>query len=289
MTLFIDSLLAVSITMVALAGLLVTYGLLRIVNLAHGEMIAVGAYAASVASSTEAGFFVGCAYGFLLGGFLGALLERVVVRRFYGQNIALSLLGTWGISLGLVQILRLVFGPVGRFVPVPLEGTITFATADYPAYRVIVLGISIFILITLIMAIRSRIGLYIRAAMENQNKAESYGINTKRTFQLTFIIGSGLAGLSGALISPIVAIYPGMGTEYTILGFLALLLAGSHGINAAVFACILLSLCRSLVAGIVDANAATLAMYGASLLALLGFSWIDGKLHDNHRLRTWKE
>ena len=285
MTLTIDSLLAIGATTLALLGLIVTYALLKIVNLAHGEMVAIGAYAAFVVAPHGGGLLPLCLSGFIVSAVVGAVLEYSVVRRFYGRSLAMSLLGTWGISLAIVQLLRLIFGPAGRFVAVPLSGTITLRSSPYPLYRLIVLTICFAVLSVLIAASRSRLGVNLRASLESSWRAQSYGINTESTFRWAFIAGAGLAGLAGALLAPITAVYPNMGGEFTTLGFVAILLTRTQNVTQSIVACAFLGAARSLFASAFDSTTATLLMYASASIVLLGLPYVVR----TGPLKSWRE
>jgi urea transport system permease protein len=285
MTIAIDCVLGMSITLTALIGLLLTFSLLRIVNLSHGEIIAVGAYSASFTSSLGASLFIQCVAGVLASSLLALGLEATIIRKFYGRHPSLSLLGTWGISIAIVQCLRLCFGPAGRFVPTTVEGSITFAGSEYPVYRSLVLVTSLILLVALALFIKSRRGLEIRAAIESPGLAESFGIDTSWSFKWTFVAGSAVAGLAGVLLAPMVAVHPAMGSEYTTMGFLAILVAGQCGIRGGIVSCVVLSATRTIISSLVDANTATICIYLLALSIIVGSSLLaPGR---RKKLITW--
>jgi urea transport system permease protein len=288
-TLTIDSILAVAATVLALLGLIVTYGLLRVVNLAHGEMIAIGAYAAYMVTSHGGGLIAVCLCGFATSAVTGALIEWGVVSYFYGKGFALSILGTWGVSLAVVQILRLMFGPAGRFVTTSYAGSFSLGSSTYSVYRLMVLCICVTVLLILVAVIRSPLGLQVRAAMESSERAEAYGINTRETFRWAFIVGSGLAGLAGALLAPFSGVEPNMGGDYTTIGFVALLLTRTQRVGPSIVACALLGASRSLFAAIYDATTATLLMYTCALVALIGLPYLSSLWTQSRGIRTWQE
>ena len=289
MTFLLDAMLTMSVTVVALSGLFVTYALLKVVNLAHGEMIAVGAYSATIAAGQGLGFAGSCLVGLVAASACGAVVERLVVRRFYGRNVALSLLGTWALSLAIIQLLRLCFGPAGRFMPTPVAGTVWLAGAEFPAYRLVVFAISVVMLGLLAVATRSRKGIEVRAAMEDASRAEAAGIDTGSLFQVTFVAGAALAGLAGALVAPLVATTPDMGAEFTTLGFLALLIGRSGRLVAGLGACAVLSLARSGLAAAFDANTAALLSYAGALVILLTQALLTDSNTSERQLLGWRD
>ena len=229
-----------AVLLVAALGLAITFGLMGVINMAHGEMIMVGAYAAFVTQRfflddklQPLAFFdwyfpFALVTGFLSAGAIGLMLERGVIRFLYARPLE-SLLATWGVSLILQQAFRRVFGAANVSVISPsyLKGTyeawdILFA---YNRVFLIVFGILIVVMTYLLMN-KTSIGLQIRAVMQNRHMAACVGVRTDRMNMITFAFGSGLAGLAGACLSLIGNVGPQLGQSYIVDCFMIVVLGG---------------------------------------------------------------
>jgi urea transport system permease protein len=227
-----------SIFMLAALGLAITFGLMKVINMAHGEFIMIGAYAAYLvqkifANYLPAGLFdvyfiFAIPAAFLLAGAMGYLLERTVIRHLYGRPLD-SILATWGVSLVLQQLARSIFGAPNVDVRAPgfLSGSLVLAGLSFPYKRLFIL-----LLVTACFAAvygllyRSRYGRKIRAVMQNRAMAASLGLNTRRIDAYTFAFGSGMAGIAGAALSLLGSIGPTLGTNYIVDTFMVVVLGG---------------------------------------------------------------
>jgi len=243
-----------SILLVVALGLAITFGLMGVINMAHGEMIAIGAYTTYLvqnifgtglalspfgASFTIPGFnATGWAYGsyflfalplsFLTAALAGILLERTVIQFLYRRPLE-SLLATWGVSLVLQQLLKLVFGSNNVSVSSPfyLSGNWTFFDIIFGWNRVFVIGFAGLIVFGVWLVLtKTSLGLLIRAVMQNRTMASCMGVRTTRVNMLTFGLGSGLAGLAGAFISQIGNVGPTLGQNYIIDSFMVVVVGG---------------------------------------------------------------
>lgn len=229
-----------SILLLAAIGLAITFGLMGVINMAHGEFIMVGAYTAYVVQNAFQSYlpkeiydsycFVALILSFLIAAALGLLLERLVIRHLYGRA-ADSLLVTWGVSLVLQQLARSIFGSpnVGVEAPAFLENNLRVTDVIILPYkRIAILLVAVICLAGVyFLMYRTRHGRNIRACMQNRTMAASLGVNTKRIDSTTFAIGSGLAGIAGCVLTWIGAIGPSLGTNYIVDAFMTVVVGGA--------------------------------------------------------------
>ena len=243
-----------SVLLVVAIGLAITFGLMGIINMAHGELIAVGAYTTYVIQNIFASglnispfgmsvsipgmnlpaggmgmyFVVALPASFLAAALVGLILERAVIQFLYRRPLE-SLLATWGISLVLQQLLRLVFGANNVQVSSPswLSGNWTVNDVVFGWNRVFVIGFAVLIIVvTWLVLNKTSLGLLIRAVMQNRNMAACMGVRTERVNMLTFAFGCGLAGLAGAFLSQIGNVGPSLGQNYIVDAFMTVVVGG---------------------------------------------------------------
>jgi urea transport system permease protein len=251
-----------SILLVGALGLAITFGLMRVINMAHGEMIAVGAYTTYLVqnifgagitipffgislglpgmnltgSAYQWYFIVAIPLSFLSAALVGIALERTVIRFLYRRPLE-SLLATWGVSLVLQQCLRLMFGANNVQVssPVYLSGNWTVNDIIFGWNRVFVVGFAILIVFGMWLVLsKTPLGLLIRASMQNRTMASCMGVRTERVNMLTFGLGSGLAGLAGAFLSQIGNVGPSLGQGYIIDSFMVVVVGGVGSIGGTI-------------------------------------------------------
>jgi urea transport system permease protein len=227
-----------SILLVAALGLAITFGLMGVINMAHGELIAVGAYTSYETESLFARWFgpsglqwyfiFAIPLAFLTAALVGLVLERGIIRFLYNRPLE-SLLATWGVSLVLQQLFRYFFGSANVDVDSPswLLGNVTISDVILGYNRLFVIGFAAaIILLTWLLLTKSPLGLLIRAVMQNRDMAACVGVRTERVNMLTFAFGSGLAGLAGAFLSQIGNVGPSMGQNYIIDCFMTVVVGG---------------------------------------------------------------
>lgn len=227
-----------SIYLLAALGLAITFGLMGVINMAHGEFIMIGAYTTYIVESvwtavmpnSEDGFFIAAIFiSFIASAVIGIILERVVIRHLYGRPLD-SLLVTWGISLVLQQAARSVFGAANVSVSCPsfLNKNIQVVGAFSMSYkRLFILALSIVCVSVLaFLMFKTRPGRNVRAAMQNRPMAASLGVNTSMCDMLTFGIGSGFAGVAGAAITLLGPVGPTVGQSYIVDTFMTVVVGG---------------------------------------------------------------
>jgi branched-subunit amino acid ABC-type transport system permease component len=249
-------------------GLIIILGMMNIINLAHGELMMMGAYTASLAVQAGIPFPIAVILAFFVVGVIGALLERLIVRRFYGRELG-ALVVTWGISLMLSQGTLLVLGPFLPSIQIP-GGSIDVGQYSLSVYWLILIAVSIAVVAALAWLYnRTTFGLQARATMQNAAMAKALGVNTDRIYMLTFSLGAGLAGFSGALLAPTVSIMPFMGQQFVAPAFITVVVGGAANvISGAIGSSVLLSLVRTPVGFVLGAFLGLVALLLAALIII---------------------
>ena len=224
----ISGLSIASILLMVALGLAIIYGITGVINLAHGEMVMLGAYSAwALQTFFGLGFFISLPLIFLAVALFGWVIDRVVIRHLYNRPLD-TILATWGIGVMAQQIVRLVAGGELRYVQMPtLNSALEVGGVNIPIIRLFILCFSIALFaITWYLLFRTNLGLKLRAIAQNREVASCFGINTDRVYGLTFAYGAGLAGLAGAVVSPLKSVSPEMGTTYVVDAFMVVVLGG---------------------------------------------------------------
>ena len=261
-----------SILLLVALGLAITYGLMGVINMAHGELMMVGAYATYVVQGVFRqylpGFFdayllVAVPASFLAAALVGAVLERLVLRHLYGRPLE-TLLATWGISLVLMQGVRSIFGAqnVGVENPSWMSGGVQLlANLSLPYNRLIIIGFALFVLVGMTLLIsKTRLGLFVRGVTQNRPMASALGVNTARIDTYAFSLGCGIAGLAGCALSQIGNVGPDLGQSYIVDAFMVVVLGGVGQLAGTVYAAMGLGLMNKLLEGVAGAVLAKIAV-----------------------------
>jgi len=211
------------------AGLTIIYGTLGVLNLAHGALFMVGAYAGFLALQWTGSFVLA-----IIGGMIGALvvgliMERVIVRYYYQRPPEDQILVTFGIGIVITELVRLGFGGIAKPVPVPSwgQGITRIGSLIYPTYRIEMMVIVAVALVGLyVLLYRTRIGMIVRAGIEDSLMVNMLGINVYRVFLLVFGVGAMTAGFAGILNAPILAVTPDMGESFLVMSFVVIVIGG---------------------------------------------------------------
>jgi branched-chain amino acid transport system permease protein len=261
------------------AGLTLVFGIMDLVNLAHGSIYMVGAFLAATFVQWTGSFLLGVALALPATLAVGVLLEIVALRTLYARDHMDQVLATFGLILFFNEAVRLIWGPAGMAIPLPefLDATIALPLGIvYPAYRlfIILVGCAIALALYWLVA-RTRLGMLIRAGASNREMVGALGIDIRLLFTAVFGIGAMLAGLAGMLVAPISQAQVGMGEEILILAFVVIVIGGIGSVRGAFIAALLIgtidTLGRSfldvLLLALLDANAAEAA--GPALSSML--------------------
>jgi len=236
-----------SILLLAALGLAITYGLLGVINMAHGEMLMIGAYATYATQQVFRTHFpdaidwylpAALPVAFLAAALVGMALERTVIRWLYGRPLE-TLLATWGISLFLIQLVRTLFGAQNVEVanPVWMSGGIELSSLVLPWNRIFIIGFSVVVLVLVwLMLTRTRLGLFVRSVTQNRAMASCMGVHTGRVDLMAFGLGSGIGGLAGCALSQVGNVGPDLGQSYIIDSFMVVVLGGVGQLIGTVYA-----------------------------------------------------
>jgi urea transport system permease protein len=218
-----------SIWLIAAIGLTIIYGTVGVINMAHGEFIMLGAYTSyALQSSLGLPFLLCLPASFVVVALVGLVIERGLIRYLYNRPLD-TLLATWGVSLVLMQGVRLIFGSDPKYIAVPeiFQSNVEIGFASLSVFRLVVLAITALIVAaTAWLFYRTRFGMQVRAVMQNKEMAASFGINADRVYMTTFAIGAGLAGVAGSLFGVLAIVLPTMGTAYVVQAFLVVVVGG---------------------------------------------------------------
>ncbi|MFO1306673.1 MAG: urea ABC transporter permease subunit UrtB [Burkholderiales bacterium] len=237
-----------TILLLAALGLAITYGLMGVINMAHGELIMIGAYATYVVQNLFRQFAPGLfdwylllaiPVAFVVSGAVGVILERTVIRHLYGRPLE-TLLATWGLSLILIQAVRTIFGAQNVTVenPVWMSGGIEIMTGVVLPYsRIAIIAFAgLVLLLVYVLLSRTRLGLFVRAVTQNRQMASALGVRTPKVDMLAFGMGSGIAGLAGCALSQIGNVGPDLGQNYIVDSFMVVVLGGVGQLAGTVYA-----------------------------------------------------
>ncbi|CAN7237055.1 urea ABC transporter permease subunit UrtB [Rhizobium sp. LjRoot30] len=218
-----------SILMLVALGLAIIYGVTGVINLAHGEFVMLGAYCAWVLQTQFGlGLLASLVPIFLILCLFGWIIEAVIIRHLYDRPLD-TILATWGIGVMAQQAVRLLAGGELRYVEMPasLSSSVNILGATESAYRLFVLAVALGLFaVTWYIYRKTTFGLKLRAITQNRSVASSFGVNSGRIYRLTFAYGAGIAGLAGALVSPLKSVSPEMGTTYVVDAFMVVVLGG---------------------------------------------------------------
>ena len=237
---FVNGLSNSAIMFLAAVGLVIVFGMLDVVNMAHGEFIMLGAYVGCTCVNTlHLPFGVACIVAFVFTGAVGALVEQLLIRKLYG-----------------------IYGPEDQLLSLPVEESITFGSVTVPVYNIILILVAIAVLaVTLLLFFKTSYGMQLRAITQNRQMTQCLGINSAKIDCITFAYGCGLAGLAGILLGPVKSVTPGMGTTYIVDSFLVVVLGGLTSIVGTFFGSFVISESSTLMAGYMSEITAKLLIF----------------------------
>ena len=261
-----------SILLLVALGLAITYGLMGVINMAHGELMMIGAYATYVVQGLFQRYLPGAFDWYLIAAvpvafaaaaLMGAALERSVIRFLYGRPLE-TLLATWGISLMLMQLVRSIFGAQNVGVENPSwmsGGVVVMGNLQLPWNRIIIIGFAFAVLLGMAFLIgRTRLGLFVRGVTQNRPIASCMGVNTARIDTYAFALGSGIAGLAGCALSQIGNVGPDLGQGYIVDAFMVVVLGGVGQLAGTVYAALGLGVLNKFLEGWAGAVLAKIAV-----------------------------
>ena len=248
-------------------GLAIIFGMMGVINLAHGEFITVGAYGAALSFNAGLPLPAAMLVGVALTTVFGLILEFTIIRRLYGRLLD-SMVATWGISLIMIQGLRIVFGSSLPSIGTPL-GSIQYGAFSYSTYRLLLAGASLVLLGLLYWVFTStEFGTRARATIQDEEMSRALGTDTNRMYLLTFGIGSALAGLTGALYAPTMTIVPGMGSTFLVEAFVTVVVGGASVLVGTTGAGLLLGFINAVFSNLFGTFAGRMALLVTTILVI---------------------
>ncbi|HEX7985578.1 MAG TPA: branched-chain amino acid ABC transporter permease [Duganella sp.] len=227
MSLFLDVISSAAILYLVAAGLLMIFGVMKIINFAHGAFLTVGAYASLVVTQLGLNPWIALPVALAAGWVCGMAIEYLIVRPLYARPLD-AILATWGLGIVIAQLITLGFGREAQFATSPVSGPLTVLGTDYSAYRIVLIGFAAALALALSLLLsKTRFGLVTRAVIMNEELARGLGIHAGRVRFFTFSLGAALGGLAGALITPLSSVDPNMGIPWLINAFMLVMVAGS--------------------------------------------------------------
>jgi urea transport system permease protein len=228
-TQFLSGFSVVAILIIAALGLAIIFGVAGVINMAHGELIMIGAYVAAVVGQLGGNTFLAIPAAFVVVGLIGLLIERSIIQWIYDRPLE-TLLATWGVGIVLQVVIKLIFGPELYYVGAPkiLDGGFrVIGLLPFPYYRMFLIVLAILMMAgTIYLVFKTDFGLKVRAVRRNRAMAGCLGINTAKIDMMIFTFGAGLAGIAGATLAPIKSVSPPMGFPYAVDSYMVLVLGG---------------------------------------------------------------
>ncbi len=264
-------------------GLTVIFGLLGVMNFAHGELYMLGAYAGITVIGVTHSFWVALLVAPLLVGVVGAVTEMTTLRLVYNREPLYGLILTFGLALVFREGARQIWGGDMRRILPPFTGSTPLLGMTYPDYRLFLLAASSLILLALwLFFTRTRAGIVVRAAVQDAEMLDGLGVDVRRVFTLTFAASGALAALAGLLLAPVFTVYPQMGVEMILLAFIVVILGGMGSMGGSVAAAFVIGIAQSLFSLWMNPQRVAIAIFGLMIVVLIvrprGFAGREGVL-----------
>jgi len=246
MVLLLDWLTTAAMLFIVTAGLMMIFGVMKIVNFAHGALLTLGGYASFVVTQLRLDPWLSWPLALLVGIVVGCLVEAVIVRPLYKRPLD-AILATWGLGIVIGQLIVIAFGRGVLFVDAPLQGTWSIAGLPYSAYRLVLIPVALGLCALLTGLLNgTRFGVKTRAVIMNEELARGLGIHSERIRFVTFSLGAGIGTLAGALITPLSSVDPDMGLPWLVGAFMLVMVSG-HSMLSLLVTCLVFGACQVLV------------------------------------------
>ena len=251
-------------------GLTVIFGLLGVMNFAHGELYMMGAYAGIWVIGFTHSFWLALIAAPLIVGVIGAVTEVATLRPLYRREPLYGLILTFGLALTFREVVRQIFGGDMRRVMPPFTGSTPILGMTYPDYRLFLLGMATVLLIAIwLFFTRTRAGIVVRAAVQDAEMLDGLGVNVPWVFTLTFAGSAALAALAGLLLAPIFTVYPQMGVEMILLAFIVVILGGMGSMGGSVVAAFVIGVAQSMFSLWMNPQRVAIAIFAIMILVLI--------------------
>jgi branched-subunit amino acid ABC-type transport system permease component len=252
------------------SGLTLIFGIMDVVNFAHGELFMLGAYVGVIVMVATGNFWLALIVSFLVIALLGAAIQIVTLRPLIGRDPLNTILVTFGFSLILQNFALWYFGPVARRMPAPMVGYFTLFYLDYPWYRLVIALLSASIIGGFWLFLKySKFGIWIRATTQDRVMAQAMGIPVPLVFTGVFALGAGMAAASGVLFAPLVGVDHSMGLDWVLKAFIVVVVGGMGSLGGSIVAAIFISLLESYASIWVNPSQAVIVSFVVLILTLL--------------------
>lgn len=249
-------------------GLVIIFGLMNVINMAHGELFLLGAYTVVAVQLAGGPFWLALVLAPLVLALVGLVIEELVIRHVYHRFID-TILATWGISIFLKQAITVTFGPASQTVANPIPDTVSVLGVTYPGYRLAIMAVALLLaLAVFLLFYRTHVGLAVRGVIANRPMAASLGINTRRMDRATFALGSALAGFAGAVMAPVMSVDPQMGVGFLVPAFLSILVGGTTTLLGALLGTGIIGSASTVVSGIWSQVLAQVVVFGLAIVLI---------------------
>lgn len=246
MVLLLDWLTTAAMLFIVTAGLMMIFGVMKIVNFAHGALLTLGGYASFVVTQLKLDPWLAGPLALGVGIAVGCVVEAVIVRPLYQRPLD-AILATWGLGIVIGQLIVIAFGRGVQFVDAPLQGTWSIAGLPYPAYRLVLIPLALALCALLSGLLNgTRFGVKTRAVIMNEELARGLGIHAGRIRFVTFALGAGIGTLAGALVTPLSSVDPDMGLPWLVGAFMLVMVSG-HSMLSLLVTCLVFGACQVMV------------------------------------------
>lgn len=246
MVLLLDLLTTAAMLFIVTAGLMMIFGVMKIVNFAHGALLTLGGYASYVVTQLKLDPWLSWPLALIAGMVVGMAVERLIVRPLYKRPLD-AILATWGLGIVIGQLIVMAFGREVQFVDSPLSGTWSLFGIDYSAYRLLLVPVAIAMCLLLTGLLNgTRFGIRTRAVIMNEDLASGLGIHAGWVRFVTFSLGAGLGTLAGTMITPLSSVDPNMGMAWLVSAFMLVMVSG-HSMVSLMLTCLVFGACQVLV------------------------------------------
>ena len=251
------------------SGLTLIFGLIGLINFAHGAMLTLGGYVTLLVTLATGNYWIGLVLGVVLVAGLGLALERTLLHHLYEDEL-LGFLATFGIGLVIEEVIALRLGEQTRLIQSPLSGSVSLGGIVYPTHRlfVIFVGAVVAVAIGLLLS-RTRLGKEIYATAVEEDTAEVLGIDSTRVYTVTFVIGIALAALAGGLTAPITGMYPTIGLNYMLIAFLIVIVGGMGSFKGSFVASLLIGQIVSFGSNLVNPTYVNMGVFLAAMIFIV--------------------
>jgi branched-subunit amino acid ABC-type transport system permease component len=246
MVLILDLVTTAAMLFVVTAGLMMIFGVMKIVNFAHGALLTLGGYASYVVTQLKLDPWLSWPLALMAGVVVGMAVEWLIVKPLYKRPLD-AILATWGLGIVIGQVIVMAFGREVQFVDSPMSGTWSIAGVDYSAYRLLLIAVAVALCLLLTGLLNgTRFGIRTRAVIMNEDLASGLGIHSGWVRFVTFSLGAGLGTLAGTMITPLSSVDPNMGMPWLVSAFMLVMVSG-HSMLSLMLTCLVFGACQVLV------------------------------------------